>query len=104
MTNEEALAIIKRRCRIQNDGEVYDDVIWDAYDMAIKAMAIKALEKQIPVLVNLSGDGYADGEFVYDMAECPRCGWETDDSDAHWGDSFCPNCGQALLWEDSDES
>ena len=46
-----------------------------------------------------SGDGYADGYMVYDMAECPKCGYEYEEGDKDWGLSFCPNCGQSLNWE-----
>lgn len=46
-----------------------------------------------------SGDGYADGYMVYDMAECPNCGYEYEDGDKDWGLPFCPNCGQSLNWE-----
>ena len=46
-----------------------------------------------------SGDGYADGYMVYDMAECPNCGYEYEDGDKDWGLKFCPNCGQSLNWE-----
>lgn len=49
--------------------------------------------------VLLSGDGYADGSMVYDMAECPRCGYEYEEGDKDWGKPYCPECGQALLWE-----
>ena len=37
-------------------------------------LAINALRKQIPELPNIWGDGYADGEPVYDMWDCPYCG------------------------------
>lgn len=46
-----------------------------------------------------SGDGYADGHMVYDMAECPNCGYEYEEGDKDWGLPFCPNCGQSLNWE-----
>ena len=46
-----------------------------------------------------SGDGYADGYMVYDMAECPNCGYKYEDGDKDWGLPFCPNCGQSLDWE-----
>lgn len=52
-----------------------------------------------PKTVLYSGDGYADGYMVYDMAECPNCGYEYEDGDKDWGLSFCPNCGQKLTWE-----
>lgn len=49
-----------------------------------------------------SGDGYADGKMVYDMAECPNCGREFEDGDETWNCNFCPDCGQALEWEKDD--
>ena len=52
-----------------------------------------------PKTVLYSGDGYADGCMVYDMAECPNCGYEYEEGDKDWGLPFCPNCGQALNWE-----
>ena len=59
-----------------------------------------------PKAVIYSGDGYSDGEIVYDMAECPSCGFEYESGDWIWGEPYCPHCGQSLLWEeeDSDES
>jgi len=50
-----------------------------------------------------SGDGYADGYMVYDMAECPNCGYEYEDGDKDWGLPFCPNCGQSLDWESEEK-
>jgi len=50
-----------------------------------------------------SGDGYYDGELVYDLAECPECGYEYEEGDKDWGLPFCPKCGQALEWEVEDE-
>lgn len=55
-----------------------------------------------PKTVLYSGDGYADGYMVYDMAECPNCGYEYEESDKDWELPFCPNCGQALNWESED--
>ena len=49
-----------------------------------------------------SSDGYADGYMVYDMAECPNCGYEYEEGDKDWGLPFCPNCGQSLDWESED--
>ena len=60
---------------------------------------IKAIPTAEPREVLYSGDGYADGYMVYDMAECPSCGYEYEDGDKDWGLPFCPNCGQALNWE-----
>lgn len=67
--------------------------------------AIKDLSpvKQEPKTVIYSGDGYADGEMVYDMAECPNCGYEYENGDKDWGLPFCPSCGQKLNWERNEE-
>lgn len=46
-----------------------------------------------------SADGYSDGHLVYDMASCPCCGFDYEESDAIWKEPFCPHCGQALDWE-----
>ncbi len=46
-----------------------------------------------------SGDGYADGHMVYDLAECPECGYEYEESDMSWGEPYCPHCGQSLNWD-----
>lgn len=59
--------------------------------------------KQEPKTVLYSGDGYADGYMVYDMAECPNCGYEYEEGDKDWGLPFCPNCGQSLNWESEDK-
>lgn len=60
----------------------------------------EALEQE-PRWVLYEGDGYADGKMAYDMATCPNCGHEFDESDSNWQEAcFCPNCGQALRWEE----
>lgn len=56
-----------------------------------------------PREVLYSGDGYADGYMVYDMAECPNCGREFEYDYETWNCNFCPDCGQALKWEGEDE-
>ena len=63
---------------------------------AIK-MAIEALEKQIPKIPDYEGDGYADGELVYDTWICPCCGryYELDCNDDY---VYCPQCGQRIDW------
>ena len=79
-----------------------------AFDMAIKALeevyryrAIgtveecrEATEKQKPKRPDYEGDGYADGQLVYDTWICPCCGkhYEIDCDDY----DYCPNCGQKL--------
>ena len=46
-----------------------------------------------------SGDGYSDGQIVYDWAECPICGYEYEEGDKDWQEPYCPHCGQKLDWE-----
>ena len=63
-----------------------------------KHMAIEALEKQIPKSPILEGDGYADGEMVYDRWYCPRCDMDYDaEYEQH---DYCPVCGQKILWKE----
>ena len=61
-----------------------------------KVLAIEALERQTPKIPNFEGDGYADGELVYDTWICPCCGKEYEvDYDDY---KYCPECGQAIDW------
>lgn len=69
-----------------------------AYLSAAPSVQPKAKAKE-PRIVVYSGDGYADGNIVYDFAECPNCGYEYEDGDKDWKEPFCPHCGQALKWE-----
>ena len=39
------------------------------------------------------GDGYADGEIVYDMWSCSCCGEYFDEWDDKPTWNYCPNCG-----------
>lgn len=61
----------------------------------------EALEKQKPKKPDLEGDGYADGQLVYDTWICPCCGkrYEVDYDDYN----HCPECGQAIDWSKEDE-
>lgn len=60
-------------------------------------------EKETPKMVIYTADGYADGELVYDMAECPNCGFDDfEEGTTNWGYEYCPHCGQALEWEEED--
>lgn len=52
------------------------------------------------IMVNYFSNGYADGYPVYDMASCPNCDYEFEESNVIWGCDFCPDCGQALKWEE----
>lgn len=70
--------------------------------------ADKALNKMVPKVPNVEGDGYdPDGNMVYDTWICPCC-------EKHYEMEYeeynhCPECGQAIDWnglqceEDQDE-
>ena len=69
----------------------------------INDMSSVAIPNAEPKEVYYSGDGYANGEMVYDIANCPNCDYEFEESDSIWGCKFCPECGQALEWEGEHE-
>ena len=64
-------------------------------------VAVKALKKQIPKKPIYQGDGYYDGELVYDTWFCPNCdaGYEVGTDEYN----YCPNCGQAIDWSEEGE-
>lgn len=54
------------------------------------------VEKETPKKPDYEGDGYSDGELVYDTWICPCCGEHYEvDYDKY---DYCPNCGQAIDW------
>lgn len=61
----------------------------------------KAVGKQKAKKSDYEGDGYADGQMVYDTWICPNCGEryevEYDNYD------YCPKCGQKILKESEEE-
>ena len=57
-----------------------------------------AKEKQIAKTPDYEGDGYADGELVYNTWICPNCG-EHYEVGYHDYD-YCPKCGQRIQHED----
>lgn len=78
------------------------------YEMAIKALeevqqyrkigtveeCREAAEKQKAKKPDYEGDGYSDGQLVYDTWICPCCGqhYEVDYDDY----DYCPECGQHI--------
>ena len=61
---------------------------------------LEAREKQMAKRPDYEGDGYADGQLVYDTWICPCCGrhyeMDVDNYDC------CPGCGQRLDWSDAE--
>ena len=56
-------------------------------------------DRDIPMFVLYEGDGYSDGEMVYDMAHCPSCNFVYEEDDPIWEMPYCPYCGQRLNWD-----
>lgn len=67
------------------------------YEQGLKA------SRQEPKQVEFEGDGYADGELVYDYGKCPSCGWQYEDGDKDWEEPYCCHCGQKLQWFEESE-
>ena len=63
---------------------------------------LEAVEKQTAKKPDYEGDGYSDGQLVYDTWICPCCGkrYEVDYDDY----DYCPNCGQHIDWRTNDEN
>ena len=102
MTNKEAIEKLKDIKDFYTDGRDFsyygDEYIGlDADDNRAINMAIKALEMQIPKEPIWEGDGYAEGEMVYDTWYCPSCDADYEDTDKH---RCCPECGQAIDWSE----
>lgn len=94
MELKEAIDTLKERVEL-----IKKDYKREATDyLEVLEMAISALEKQIAETPDYEGDGYADGQLVYDTWICPNCGehYEVgyDDQD------YCPNCGQHIQHEE----
>ena len=82
MTYEEAIKLL-------NSVSIYH---FDKYTTYAIDLAIEALDKQIPKKPTMGKYGHT---------ECACCGWIVE---SFCGDleqyPFCPNCGQAIDWED----
>ena len=68
---------------------------------AEQAKELAELKKiRTPKKPTYEGDGYSDGEMVYDTWICPCCDTEYEvDYDEY---DYCPNCGQAIDWSDNE--
>ena len=89
MTYEEAIKNINALNAVCGQKDFYDA----EFESAL-ALAIDALEKQIPKKPAMGKYGHT---------ECACCGWVVE---SFCGDleqyPFCPNCGQAIDWEVSE--
>lgn len=77
MTEKEALEYLKNRYLVAGSPLNPPTEECERHN-AVVDMAIKALERRVPVQPNLEGDGYDDYK-------------------------FCPNCGQAIDWSVEDD-
>ena len=94
MTNKEAIEILNRDDNDMRKGYFCINDFEAIY-------TLKGLQE--PKTVIYEGDGYANGNLVYDYARCPRCDSEYEEDDTNWKLPFCPNCGQALKWDEEGE-
>lgn len=101
-----ALEIIKKLSDRKMTTEVLENYMQFEDECVKKGFAFKSViearEKQIPKKPTYEGDGYAPGgTLVYDTWICPCCDkrYEVDYDDY----DYCPNCGQKLDLDWSDE-
>lgn len=61
---------------------------------------LESREKQTAKKPDYEGDGYSDGQLVYDTWICPCCGQHYEvDYDRY---DYCPDCGQHIDWSDEE--
>lgn len=96
MTESEAIKIVDNAEFLTNRDADYAMSVVEAIEIAKVA-----LEKQIPQSPTYEGDGYSNGQLVYDTWVCPCCGqtYEVDYDDYE----YCPKCGQHIDWGDENE-
>lgn len=107
MTENEASVILN--AELIHHSEV--SIFYEALSKAIKALeelqqyrqigtveeCREDVEKQTAKKPDYEGDGYADGQLVYDTWICPCCGKHYEvDCDRY---DYCPNCGQKIRLE-----
>ena len=56
------------------------------------------LTRDIEMQVDLEGDGFWDGQLVYDIGTCPNCGRTFEYDTPEWKEPYCCHCGQKLHW------
>lgn len=91
--NQDAYEYCKKQCMLE---QMVGNETWKHYQYAVFA-----LDKQIPVQPDLEGDGYYNGELVYDTGICPTCGQDYEIE--YHTPKYCENCGQALDWSEIEQ-
>lgn len=112
MTENEACKRIKYR--MHTAGQVSAECGMKDLEMAIKPLeevqqyhqigtveeCREAVEKQTAKKPDYEGDGFSDGQLVYDTWICPCCGKHYEvDCDRYY---YCQNCGQHIDWSDEE--
>ena len=99
MTEQEAIVDLKGENKILSqyaESEFQKEIF--AKKIERNNIAIKALEKQIPKKPNFEGDGYSNGQLVYDTWICPYCEKKYEIEYEEY--ICCPNCGQRIDWSE----
>lgn len=103
MTREEAIEYFKMKVSAREaiGNDIGTD--YEAYKIALTALrpvSRERVEKAWRGEWMGSGDGYADGELVYDIWECSHCGYVIDEEDdPDMLPQFCPKCYAAMTDE-----
>lgn len=93
--------IIKKmdNCECRKDHEELKEFLKELQDYEDTGLTPEQImelkERNTPKEAIYEGDGYSEGEMVYDVWICPNCGvkYEVDYEDY----DFCPDCGQMIL-------
>lgn len=90
----EGLNFSSNQLRLVNLVEKYKEKLKEYEKIGTVSKCKKAIEKQKPKIPNIWGDGYVEGQLVYDMYDCPNCdeSYEIDYDDY----DYCPKCGQRI--------
>ena len=66
-------------------------MVLDVFDFIRNLPSIDAQPSKPGQLIGIGYDGYADGNPVYNVWECSKCGHVYEGEDIDF--KFCPNCG-----------
>lgn len=104
MTENEAIEILtlseNMKKRLPYLQEVYEvavialEEIQQYHSIGTVEECREAAEKQRAKIPDVYGDGYSDGQLVYDMYTCPNCGENYEIDYDHY--EYCPKCGQHM--------